>query len=271
VTLAERNLLKRALSAVVALPLLAGLIFWREPLGFGVFCLVITALALNEYGNLTLREALPRERTLLIVLGTAFAAALYFRPGLAPAWVMATIVGLGVATVALAADPKAAVARLTPTAFGVFYIGGLLTALPLLQRDLPHGPLWVALTIAVTFANDTGAYFVGRALGKHKLAPAISPGKTIEGAIGGLAGSLGMMLLARATFFPALTLGDTLAIGAASGVLGPSGDLLESLLKRAVGAKDSGRLIPGHGGVLDRIDALLFVGAYVFVHARFLR
>jgi phosphatidate cytidylyltransferase len=173
--------------------------------------------------------------------------------------------------VALATDPKVAVGRLLASAFGVFYVGGLLTALPLLQRDLPQGPLWVTVTIAVTFANDTGAYFTGRALGRHKLAPAISPGKTVEGAIGGLVGGTGMMLLARATFFPMLTLADALAIGVASGVLGPSGDLLESLLKRAAGAKDSGRLIPGHGGVLDRIDALLFVGAYVFVHARFLR
>jgi phosphatidate cytidylyltransferase len=269
--MAERNLLKRALSAVVALPLLGGLIFWHEPLGFGVFCLAITALALYEYGNLTLREATGRDRTLLIVLGTAFAAALYFRPGLAPAWVMAAIVGLGLATVGLAKDPQVAVSRLLATGFGIFYIGGLLTALPLLQRDLPQGPFWVTVTIAVTFANDTGAYFVGRALGRHKLAPAISPGKTVEGAFGGLAGGVGMMLLARATFFPALTIGDALAIGGAGAVLGPAGDLLESLLKRAAGAKDSGRLIPGHGGVLDRIDALLFVGAYVFVHARFLR
>jgi phosphatidate cytidylyltransferase len=268
---AERNLLKRALSAVIGLPLLGALVFWREPLGFGAFVLLITALGLYELGNLTLAGASARHRGLLIVVGTAFATALYLRPGLAPAWAMAAVVVLGLATVVGAEDPKEAVARLAFSCFGVFYVGGLLVALPLLHRDLPDGSFWVATAIAVTFANDTGAYFVGRALGRHKLAPAISPGKTIEGAVGGLAGGIGMMLLARQTFFPALTLVDALAIGTASGFLGPTGDLLESLIKRAAGAKDSGRLIPGHGGILDRIDALLFVGAYVFVHARFLR
>jgi phosphatidate cytidylyltransferase len=268
--LAERNLLLRALSAVVGLPLLGLLVFWREPLGFALFSLLVAAIALAEYGSLTLREAPARLRVLLVLTGCAFGAAIYLRPALAPAWAMAAVVALGLATLAGAEDPKAAVTRLGAACFGVFYVGGLLVALPMLHR-LPDGSLWVTLAVAVTFANDTGAYFVGRALGRHKLAPTISPGKTVEGAVGGIAASIGLTLIARQTFFPALTLFDALAVGAASGVLGPAGDLLESLIKRAAGAKDSGRLIPGHGGLLDRIDALLFVGAYVFVHASFLR
>jgi len=164
-----------------------------------------------------------------------------------------------------ATDPPAAWARLASAGFGVFYVGGLLAALPLLHARM--GSAWVALTIAVTFGNDTGAYFTGRALGRHKLAPAISPGKTVEGALGGLAANLAVVFTARALFMPALGLRDCVMIGVPAAIVGPGGDLVESLLKRAAGAKDSGRLLPGHGGILDRIDALLFVGAYVCLYA----
>jgi phosphatidate cytidylyltransferase len=123
----------------------------------------------------------------------------------------------------------------------------------------------------VTFGNDTGAYFAGRGLGRHKLYPAVSPAKTVEGGIGGLLASVLVMFLARATLAPWLTIGDCLLVALPAAVLGPVGDLVESLIKRAAGVKDSGRLIPGHGGVLDRIDALLFVAAWVFVYAMYLR
>jgi phosphatidate cytidylyltransferase len=145
----------------------------------------------------------------------------------------------------------------------------MVAALPLVHRT--GGPAWVALAIAMTFANDTGAYFAGRALGRHKLAPALSPGKTIEGAVGGLAAALTVTFVAGWAFMPYLSLGERLAIGVVASVVGPAGDLMESLIKRSAGVKDSGRVIPGHGGVLDRIDALLFVGAYVYIHVTLLR
>jgi phosphatidate cytidylyltransferase len=150
-------------------------------------------------------------------------------------------------------------------------VGGLITALPLVHREVPQGPLWVVTALAVTFSSDTGAYFVGRTWGRHKLAPAVSPGKTIEGGGGGLAAAVLFMFVARASYFVALTVRDCVLVGLAAGVLGPIGDLTESLIKRAAGAKDSGRLIPGHGGMLDRIDAVLFVGAYVYLHVTLLR
>jgi phosphatidate cytidylyltransferase len=266
-----RNLVLRIASAVVGLPLVGVLVFWREPLGFGVLALLVVALGLYEFGQLTLAEARPRSRAVLVVVGTAFAVAVYIRPDRAVAFAMAVVVLLGIDVLLSPGEIKSAPTRLALAVLGVFYVGGLLVAMPLLHRDIASGHLWVATAIAVTFANDTGAYLFGRTLGRHKLAPAISPGKTIEGAIGGLLVGIAYMLVARATYFQSLTLPDAVAIGVAAGVLGPSGDLLESMMKRSVGAKDSGRLIPGHGGILDRIDALLFVGAYVYLHARFLR
>jgi phosphatidate cytidylyltransferase len=265
----ERNLFLRIASGVVALPLLGLLVFWRQTLPFVLLALAAVAVGLTELGRLTIPDAPARARVVLVLLGTAFAAGVCFRPGLALVWAMAAVVLLGIDVLTSHGELRGAVTRLALSAFGIFYVGGLLAAMPLL-RQLDHGSLWVTTAVAVTFVNDTGAYLAGRTLGRHKLAPAISPGKTVEGFIGGLAAGIGFMFVARATYFPPLTVTDVVAIGVAAGVLGPAGDLLESLIKRAAGAKDSGRLIPGHGGILDRIDALLFVGAYVYIHARYL-
>ena len=132
-----------------------------------------------------------------------------------------------------------------------------------------RGAAWVLFAIAVSFGNDTGAYFAGRGFGRHKLYPAVSPGKTVEGGIGGLAAGLLVMFVGRALFAPWLTIGDCLLVAIPAGIVGPIGDLVESLIKRASGVKDSGRLLPGHGGMLDRIDGLLFAApaAYYVVLA----
>jgi phosphatidate cytidylyltransferase len=267
---ADRNLLLRAASAVVGLPIVGLLVFWREPLGFGLFCLVVAAIGLHEFVAMTLKTRPAAERTAVVVIGVTFSTAVYLRPELAVAWAMGAVVLVAALVLSRPDDIAGAAGRLAAAGFGIFYVGGLIVALPLLHRDAQHGSLWVTLCLAVTFVCDTGAYFVGRGLGRHKLAPAVSPGKTVEGAVGGLLASLGFTILARYTFFPALTWLDCILVGLAAGILGPIGDLTESMLKRSSGVKDSGKLIPGHGGILDRIDAVLFVGAYVYWHVRLL-
>jgi len=266
---AERNLLVRVATAVIGLPVIGLFLYstdsrWMLLLA-GLACLA----AMIEYTNLTLKGRSLLERGGVTLIGTGLFLALYLRSDHALAWVMCALLGVGVLMVPRASEFPAAAQRLLAAGFGVFYVGGLLCALPLLHRDV--GRAWVLLAIALTFANDTGAYFVGRAVGKHKLAPAISPGKTWEGAFGGLAASLGIAFALRASVLPELTWVDAILLGAPAAILGPTGDLLESLLKRSVGAKDSGRLLPGHGGMLDRVDALLFVGAYVHLYATLLR
>jgi phosphatidate cytidylyltransferase len=268
--MAASNLVLRAASAAVGLPLLGLLVFWREPLGFGLFCLVVAAIGLNEYVSMTMKARPAFERAMVVIIGVAFAVAVYARPDIGVVWGMAAVMAVAALVLTRPDDMPTAGARLGTAGFGVFYVGGLIVSLPLLHRDAAHGSLWVALAISVTFVCDTGAYFVGRSIGRHKLAPSVSPGKTVEGGVGGLLASLGFTFLARATFFPSLTVLDCLLVGLAAGILGPVGDLTESLLKRSSGVKDSGRLIPGHGGILDRIDAVLFVGAYVYWHVRLL-
>lgn len=160
-----------------------------------------------------------------------------------------------------------------PTLAAHLMMGLLFGAVGLMSlsavRQRPDGLGWVICALVITWLNDTVAYFAGRLLGKHKLYPAVSPNKTWEGFMGGWLGSVVGMFVVRATFFPALTLLDCLIVGALGGLLGPLGDLCESMLKRAYGAKDSGKIIPGHGGVLDRIDALVFNAPLVYLYAQF--
>ena len=148
---------------------------------------------------------------------------------------------------------------------GIVYIPLLLSFLVSIRRD-PDGMTWIFVLLAIIFAGDISAYYVGSYLGRHKLNPAVSPGKTIEGAIGGLAGNLVVGSIAKFFFLPALPWGPVVLFFLAAGLAGQVGDLFESEFKRSSKIKDSGGILPGHGGFLDRIDALLFASpvAYFF-------
>jgi phosphatidate cytidylyltransferase len=127
-----------------------------------------------------------------------------------------------------------------------------------LTRALPNGELLIFFLLLVTWAGDTGAYYAGMSLGRRKLAPVISPNKTVEGLIGGLMLAVLAAVGARLWFLPSFSLADCLATGLLLTGAGVLGDLAESALKRSAGVKDSGSLIPAHGGMLDRLDSLLF-------------
>jgi phosphatidate cytidylyltransferase len=146
------------------------------------------------------------------------------------------------------------------------YVGAPLATLALLRRDFDDGAGLVLLTLMLAWFGDTGGYFVGRYFGKTKLYEAVSPKKTREGLYGAVLGSLAGALLAHFTYLPSLGLDAALVLGLAGGPLGQAGDLVESLLKRSLGTKDSGDIIPGHGGILDRIDALLVLAPVVYIY-----
>lgn len=147
--------------------------------------------------------------------------------------------------------------------FGIFYLGFLGAHLVLL-RFLPEGGAWLIVGTAVTAGSDTGAYFIGKALGKRKLCPNISPNKTVAGAVGGvvsgLAAGVGFALL----FLPSINWPFLIISAVILSLVGIVGDLTESIIKRGTGTKDSGKCLAGHGGILDRIDSLLFVGPVLF-------
>jgi phosphatidate cytidylyltransferase len=150
------------------------------------------------------------------------------------------------------------------TVLGVVWIGGGGAGATGIVT-LEDGVALMTAYLLVAAAVDIAAYFVGRGLGRRRLAPSISPAKSWEGALGGLVAALGAGLAAGA-LLDSLTLADGLAVGAICGLLAPVGDLVESLFKREMGIKDSGRLLPGHGGVLDRLDAIIFCAPFVFVY-----
>jgi len=265
----NRNLIVRIVTALVLLPGVLWLI-WRGGLPFAVLIGVAAAAAaleLNELPSVELTGAA------IVSMGGAFLIPLLHEVslgGMDASAVLSAVVMVAFAD-ALMFEREIANAprRIGLSVLGATYPGLLLAALiPL--RKLPRGEWWILLAVTVTWLNDTFAYFVGRAFGRRKLYERISPSKTWEGALGGALGSiLGAVAVAR-LWIPELPPWGAALIGAGAAVLGPVGDLSESMLKRAFGAKDSGRLLPGHGGLLDRIDALLFNAPFVLFCARLL-
>ena len=154
--------------------------------------------------------------------------------------------------------------------FGFLYITIPVAHLALL-RGLSQGTRWVLLVLFMVMLNDSCAYFTGTFWGKKKLYPSVSPNKSVEGAVGGLAGSMLAACLAHMTFMPWTGLLQLLVLGLVVGVVAELGDLFESLLKRSFGVKDSGTLIPGHGGILDRLDSLLFAFPLTYYFALYLQ
>jgi len=152
------------------------------------------------------------------------------------------------------------------TIAGILYVGWLLSYLVALRLDA--GRNWVFFTLFTTFGSDTAAFFAGGALGRHRLAPRISPNKTWEGAIAGVFGAIIVSLLFTLPTPLSLPLsyGQVVLLGLLVSIFGQFGDLIESLLKRNMGVKESGKLIPGHGGVLDRMDSVVFAGIVVYLY-----
>ncbi|WP_308936478.1 phosphatidate cytidylyltransferase [Geobacter sp. SVR] len=166
-------------------------------------------------------------------------------------------------------DISVAATEIAHASLAFIYIPLLLVHLVLL-RQTAFGIQWLLLIMLIVMTNDSAAYYTGSAFGKRRLYEKVSPKKSIEGSLGGLAGSIGGTLVAKFSFFPQLTLTDALLTAVLIGILGQTGDLFESLLKRSFGVKDSGCIIPGHGGVLDRLDSIIFAAPATYYYAVYL-
>ncbi len=190
-------------------------------------------------------------------------------PGLQEA-ALATFLVVGLAAVFTREPGRETLGSVVATVFAVLYAGALLGTVVGLRMTAPddRGRLWLIFLLAVVMVGDAGAYFVGRACGRHPLAPVLSPKKTVEGLAGGIAFSVATAILLGRMAVPGIALPIAAGLGLSMAILGVVGDLFESLLKRSAQVKDTSSLIPGHGGVLDRIDSLLFAAPFLFLYTK---
>ena len=182
--------------------------------------------------------------------------------------VLALAVVLPMIWVIFRRNKTAAFANWTWTLAGVIYLGWL-TSHYIALRGLDYGREWVIFALFITFASDSAAYFVGRAIGRHSMAPAISPRKTWEGAVGGVIGAVLFSFVLQWWLDLPVGYVSTALLAVAVSIFGQIGDLAESLFKRTAGAKDSSQVIPGHGGFLDRFDSIVLAGLVVYFYAVF--
>lgn len=258
---------QRIVTALIILPALIAFLLWAAPPFFAAVLAAVAMLALHEFYAMAFAGRRRLESVLAILFGGLLTGLFYWQePLLLQLGLALAVLGCGSLLLARYQELEKVAGDLALTLFGLFYLPLLLGHLTLL-RQLPHGREWVFLVLIVIMIGDSAAYFTGITLGKHRLYPAISPKKSVEGALGGLAGSVLGALASRLIFFPALGVGDALLLGAGLGLVGQVGDLFESMLKRAFGVKDSGTLIPGHGGLLDRLDSLLFAFPPAYYYA----
>ena len=262
-------LLKRIATAAVLIPILVASILFSvgRPGGwpFLLLCAVAAALCADEGFRMFLHDAQDRAGGVALSVLVFLSATLVPDPFGVPALLVCVLLSV-FHVLPGAADPSEKARRAATLCLGAVYVGGLLATYPRTLL-LPRGEHWVLLGILAVAVGDTMAYFTGRVIGRRKLAPAVSPNKTVEGAVGGLLGSAGCAVLYAHGFLPGVPVGYAVAAGAAVGISGQAGDLFESLIKRAAGVKDSGTILPGHGGILDRADGILAAGPILYLFA----
>lgn len=265
-------MLTRILTGVILAPSLVALVLYGPHVAIFALFLVAAVLGVREFARMALpaAEVPSYERAAGVLAGAA---------PVIGAWVggdagvtAGVMIGTMLALIALLLrpDPMETVARRAAFLLaGVAYVGVLFSAaVLLLHLGEERGRGAIMLLFLTVWLGDTMAYFAGRALGRHKLYAKVSPKKTVEGGVGGLAGSIAGAFIAQAWLLPDLTALDCVALGVGVGLLEQAGDFCESLFKRSLGVKDSGSLLPGHGGMLDRVDGLLFAAPFILLYLR---
>ncbi len=266
----------RIITALVLLPVLIAsiLVPWLWPV-FVALALFAMVAGLYEFWWLARKREMKPDVVVGFVAAAALFVAFYFNSIelIVLILILFTISALAAEMLRGAPFDKM-IASTGATVVGVLYVvmlGGHLVALRT-TTDLmlmPRAADLLSFFFLVIMGSDTGAYYTGRAFGRRKLAPSISPGKTWEGAVGGMLASLLMAAIAHYWFFPELSLRAALPLAAVMNVLGVMGDLTESALKRGAGAKDAAQILPGHGGFLDRLDSLLFNAPLIYYFGLF--
>jgi phosphatidate cytidylyltransferase len=267
----KSDLLPRVITAAVAIPVLLALIFYAPAWAFFAFIAVAAAISIWEYCSITYGNDHTPGKIFTVVVGLGLINTLYFAQDFFLEAAAASILAIFLFFLFSFRDQEKVTHQIGSSITAVFYGGVLLTLVAMLGRDGGDaGPMWILLLLLVVWGSDTGAYFAGVTLGKHKLYPSVSPNKSVEGAIGGVLASIGFAFLFNMVFaayseaWTTLSVFQVLLLAIPANLLGQTGDLAESLVKRAHKVKDSGKIIYGHGGILDRIDALFFAAPWFY-------
>ena len=256
---------KRVITALWGIPLLILVVWFDKPLPwFTIFMALWGALAVYEFYSIVAASKASPLTHFGMIWTIFFIISPYFEYGFLPLLIFASAVFLSPLLLMLRRRKELFFASWLWTMAGILYGGWLLSYLVTLRIEVGSG--WVLLAIFTVFGSDTAAYFIGRALGRHPLAPHISPSKTWEGAIGGVLGAIITSLILVNIFFLPLGFWEAIWLGLLISIFGQAGDLLESLFKRLMGIKESGALLPGHGGLLDRMDSVVFAGVVVYLY-----
>lgn len=261
------NLAVRLLTAAVGIPIILWMLYLAPPLVWSAFVIAASSVGAAELAGMTLKG--DRVLQAWLVLATMATVAVVTLTARADVLLtaMAGIVLSGALLVLARPDPlPSAAARMGWLLAGPLYLGIAVGAIAKLHH-LENGGTWVVLAMALAWGSDTGAYFAGRALGRRKLYEKISPKKTVEGAVGGLVTVLAFALVIKALWMPELPWAHAAVLALVAGAVGQAGDLCISVIKRSMGVKDSGHILPGHGGLLDRIDALMFTAIVTLGYA----
>ncbi len=263
-------LYKRVISGLLFLPIFY-LVTWQlPPVYFTALVLVAAAVGQYEFYRMAQTCGFHPQR----VLGTALGVLIviwFYHPLLPEQEYFLVLTGslllIIVARLFSSRSVDGAIEDVATTFLGVFYVA-MLFAFQVVIRTGVNGKQWLVFLYFIIWASDIGAYSVGVPLGRHRLYEKVSPKKSIEGLVGALVASVGMALLCRIWFMPYIGIGEIMGIALALSGVGTIGDLVESLFKRAAGVKDSGSIIPGHGGILDRMDSMLFAAPVLYYYLR---
>ena len=258
--------LKRWITGAIAVPILFGIIAYGPEIAFAVLIIAASLAGMLEYNRMAFGEGISREKIqtmaiAFIILLTAVSGD--FR-------LLAAVMSLGVMAAMMLhllrmREGEPDMGPVAKMIVGIMYVPLLMSHF-ILIRKAEEGVLWVFFILVLAFSGDIAAYYAGKGLGRRKLLPNVSPEKTVEVIMGLIMGSIAGCLLFRQLFFPLLPVWHAVVLGLVGSVVGQLGDLCESALKRAAGVKDSGALLPGHGGILDRLDCLMFIAPFVYYY-----
>jgi phosphatidate cytidylyltransferase len=257
---------KRWLTGILAVPLLFSIIAFGSKEVFLLLVILLTLAGAAEYGTMVHASKRSWENITGIIAALLLPVSAHFG-GLPLLLSVMTLCFLSMFLIFLGrlTDAPFELSPLNKTVFGLLYIP-LLMAHLILLRDHSEGVLWIFFMIVIAFTGDITAFYVGRAFGKTKLLPNVSAGKTVAGTVGSIVGSVAGCMVYKVYFLPEVAMIHAAAMGFAGNIIGELGDLCESVIKRSAGVKDSGFLFPGHGGVLDRLDCILFIAPFLYYY-----